>query len=256
MANYLKSDNIIEKNINIGEIPAILFKPKAIEEPIPTIIFYHGWSSNKEAQRMRGFTLAAVGYQVLMPDAIYHGERNPIKDYGIEEMAKYFWEIVLNNIEEGDIIIEELISKYNANPAKIGVMGHSMGGITSAGIFTHNPKLNTAVILNGSCNWQDLNNRFKESLSLDMDTGELEELINRLDPMNNLDLLINRPMILLNGGSDTVVPPESQESFYNKIMPRYEDQENIKFMKVENLDHFVTTNMMEESIAWLYRHLY
>lgn len=78
MRNYLKSDFILEERINIGEIPAILFRPRDKQENIPTIIFYHGWSSSKESQRIRGFILASVGFQVILPDAIYHGDRKSV----------------------------------------------------------------------------------------------------------------------------------------------------------------------------------
>ncbi|MSU00410.1 alpha/beta fold hydrolase [Tissierella pigra] len=255
MTNYLKSNNIIEDKIKIGEIPAILFRPKDERELIPTIIFYHGWSSNKEIQRIRGFILASVGYQVIIPDAIYHGERKALDNYGGENAAKYFWDIIFSNIEESYSIINEIILNYNGDPKRIGVMGHSMGGITAAGVFTHNPNLKTLAVLNGSCGWQDSNNRFKEFLEVDSYERELEEKVNKMDPMNNLNLLIDRPIILLHGDSDTLVPIESQELFYENLKPLYNHKEKLKIMKYLNLNHFVTTDMMEQSIAWFYKYL-
>ena len=255
MGNYLKSNNVFETKIKIREIPAILFKPEGKRELIPTIIFYHGWSSNKEMQRMRGFILASVGYQVIIPDAIYHGERNPLDNYGGEDAARYFWDVVFNSMKESDSLINEIIVKYNGDPNKIGVMGHSMGGITASGIFTHNPKLKTLAVLNGSCGWQDSNKKFREILGIDIDAKELEEKVNKMDPMNNPDLLIDRPIILLHGDSDTLVPIGSQEIFYEKLKPLYNQKEKLKIMKYLNLNHFVTTNMMEDSIAWFYKYL-
>lgn len=199
--------------------------------------------------------MATVGYQVLIPDAIHHGERNPLKNYGVENTIEYFWDIILNNLEEGDILVEELISKYKAHPERIGVMGHSMGGITAAGVFTHNPRLKTLVVLNGSCAWGDLNERFKNDFSLDMDTKKLEGLINRVDPINNLDLLVDRSILLQNAASDEVVPPESQEVFYKKIVSLYKEHNRIKLLKYPNLNHFVTTNMIDDSISWLHKYL-
>ena len=51
MTNYLKSNNIIEDKIKIGEIPAILFRPKDEKRTNFNNNFYHGWSSNKEIQK-------------------------------------------------------------------------------------------------------------------------------------------------------------------------------------------------------------
>jgi len=81
MADYLKSNFIVEEKVRIQEIPAIIFRPREVKERIPTVIFYHGWSSNKELQRIRGFILASAGYQAVIPDAVYHGERNPLTQY-------------------------------------------------------------------------------------------------------------------------------------------------------------------------------
>ncbi len=63
-------------------------------------------------------------------------------------------------------IIEELISKYNADPNRIGVMGNSMGGFTAAGVFTHNPRIKVLVVLNGSCCWESANRIFKKILKI------------------------------------------------------------------------------------------
>jgi dipeptidyl aminopeptidase/acylaminoacyl peptidase len=257
MNDYLSSNSIIEEKIYIGEIPAIIFIPKERKGLLPTIIFYHGWSSDKETQRMRGFILASAGYQVIIPDAVHHGERNPIENYGVKNAGKYFWDTIFNNLDESKNIIDEMILKYNADPERIGVMGNSMGGFTSAGVFTHNPKIKVLVVLNGSCAWENSNKIFKEPLKISMteDLKELEAKIKKIDPINNLHLLKNRPILILHGDSDTVVSIESQRIFYEKIKPIYEDKEKIKFVEYNNLNHFVTTNMMEESIAWFYRYL-
>lgn len=257
MASYLKSNHILEEQISIKGIPAILFKPKEDKGLIPTVIFYHGWSSDKETQRIRGFILSSVGYQVIIPDAINHGERNPLHNYDMEDATKYFWDTIFTNMKESPSIIEELISKYNADPNRIGVMGNSMGGFTAAGVFTHNPRIKVLVVLNGSCCWESANRIFKKSLKIitTEEQKQTEEKISKMDPMNNLELIVNRPILLLHGDSDTVVSIESQIKFYDKIKPMYEDKKKIKFIQYPNLNHFVTTNMMEESIAWFYKYL-
>lgn len=256
MNNYLHSNSIIEEKIYIGNIPAIIFRPKEAKGLLPTIIFYHGWSSTKEFQRMRGFILSAVGYQVIIPEAINHGERNPIDYYDINN-GKYFWYTILNNLEEAPIIIDELILKYEADPNRIGLIGHSMGGFTAAGVFTHNPKIKTLVVLNGSCGWQNSNEIFKKALGINEveELKETEDKINTIDPMNNLQLLKDRPILMLHGDSDSVVSIESQRIFYKEIMPLYLDKNKVKLVEYPRLDHFVTTNMMEETIVWLYKYL-
>ena len=257
MNDHLKSDNIIERKICINKIPAILLRPKGSRGQLSTIILYHGWSSNKEFQRIRGMILSIVGYQVIIPDAIYHGERGNIDYNDAENMRKYFWDTILKNLDESDDIIDGLISQYDANPNSIGIIGHSMGGFTAAGIFTHNPKVKTSVVLNGSYNWGNSNRIFKKAFEIEeiKDLKDIENKINKLDPMNNMKLLNNRPMLILHGASDDMVAIESQRIFHNKIKSLYEDKTRVKLIEYPNLGHFVTTNMMEECIHWFHRYL-
>lgn len=251
MKDHLYSPQIHEEKIYIGDIPALLFRPKDKKESLPTIVFYHGWSSNKEAQRIRGLIFAAVGYQVLIPDAIYHGERNPI-EYTMEN-SKYFWEIILNNVKESFILINELTEKYGGDPENIFVMGNSMGGFTASGVFTQNKNIKSLVVFNGSCAWEFSNEKFKENpeIKVTADMEALEAKIKELDPINNMEKLKDRPILMLHGDSDVVVSVEAQREFFQKINPLYEDKNKIKLLKYPGLNHYITTNMIEESILWI-----
>ena len=44
---------------------------------------------------MRGFILSTVGYQVVIPDAVHHGERNPLHNYDIEDARRHFGTLYL-----------------------------------------------------------------------------------------------------------------------------------------------------------------
>lgn len=252
MNDYLNSNFIIEKKIKIQEIPAIIFRPKEANGLIPTIVFYHGWSSSKELQRMRGFILSSVGYQVVIPDAVYHGERNPLAQYDDVAAMKYFWDVIFNNIEEFKTIKNDMVLNYNADPNRIAVMGNSMGGFTSAGIFVHNADIKTIIVLNGCCGWGNFNSNIEHtSAKVEVTMKKIKDM----DPMNNLNMLKDRPILLLHGDSDILVPVGSQRIFYNKIRPLYGDKDKIKLIEYPRLNHFVTTNMMEESINWLGKYL-
>lgn len=248
--------NINERDIRIGEIPTIVLTPKDKMVSFPTIIFYHGWSSNKEAQRFRGFILCSLGYQVILPDAIYHGERNALQNYNRQSAVKYFWDVILKNIEESDQIIDYAINSLNSDPERIGVAGHSMGGFTSAGVFAKISNIKASVVFNGSFNWKQSNIIFKESLDeFEEPIAETQENIEKLDPMNCLDKLVDRPVLMLNGGSDMVVNVNPQRKFYEKILPLYNDKSRIRFVEYPYLNHFVTTNMMEEACIWFNKYL-
>lgn len=253
----MEFENINEKKINIGEIPALVFTPRNDSKLHPTIVFYHGWGSSVEKQRFRGYILSSLGYQVIIPCAIYHGERNSIDHTNPENAGKYFWRIILNNIDEFKLIRDYAISRLSANPDRIGVTGNSMGGFTSAGVFTAYQDIKSLVVFNGSCNFEYSNKIFVDALnvSISKEDQELQEKIDKYDPIKNVELFINRPVLLLHGDSDTLVNVNAQREFFNKLAPLYDSSDKLRFIEYPKLNHFVTTNMMEEAVVWFNKYL-
>lgn len=258
MLNYLESDYILEERLDIMGIPSLQFRPKEAKGLLPTIIHYHGWSSNKERQRIRGYIFASLGYQVILPDSINHGERSPLEDYGPENSIKYFWPTVFQNLEESRGFLDRIILKHNADPEKIGIMGHSMGAMTAIGVLAHDSRIKTITAFNGTGAWVNFNNILKGNFLRGESIQGLEEIDKRiaaLDPINNLDLIEDRSMLLLNGMEDDVVPIESQKYFYERVRRAYSDKRRIEFIKYQNTKHLISTNMLEDSIKWFKRHM-
>lgn len=248
--------NVAEEKIYIEDIPVIVLTPNNGEADMGTIVLYHGWSSGKETQRIRGFILASVGYRVAIPDAINHGERNPFEDYGFER-GDDLWTTVFNNMKEWNLLISGLDKKYGINRDKLGVIGNSMGGITAAGIYTQNEYIKALVVLNGSMAWKNTNDIIKDVVHIPMTEKlkRIESKIEEIDPIENTGKLIDRPILLLHGDSDEVVPVVSQRIFFEYINPKYKDQDKIKFIEYPGLNHLVTTNMMEDSIVFFNKYI-
>ena len=137
---------ITEEKIYIGNIPCL--KIACHEDVKGVVIFYHGWTSTKELQSLRGHILAAYGYDVLIPEAIHHGERGII-DYE-ENPAAYgkFWQTIFQNLREAPQVIAYAKTWHDDVP--LAVMGHSMGGFTALGVMTWNRDIQAAVAMNGS----------------------------------------------------------------------------------------------------------
>lgn len=258
MENYGVFDNdfILMERDEIGGIPCLIIRQRKKEGPFPTVLYYHGWGSNKENQIFKGSVIASCGYQVVIPDSIYHGERDPITHNAGGIIEKYFWEVVINSVEESKILIDNIVENYKTDRSRIGVMGHSMGGFIASGIFTANAIIKCLVNYNGACAWIKADELFRKTHNQPPTTEDDVLRLSKFDLTINISRLKLRPILLVHGDSDTSVPIESQEIFYKDVAPLYkENPEQLRFSKYQKLDHYITLGMLEEGILWLKKYL-
>lgn len=249
---YLKSNFSDISRIRIKDIPLYVIEPKEKSFGVKNLIFYHGWSSSSLKQIFRGNIFSAFGYRVFLPDAIYHGERSPI-DYEDSNIgSQYFIYCINKNIRESKDIISYIKNKYPYED--IGVAGHSMGAISSAGVFTLDEDLKAAMIFNGILDYEYFVDRAKEKV----DFSKLNEKFKQapaylleVNPMNNLDKLIDRPLLLFNGDEDNIIDPDIQEDCSKKLYKLYKNKELLSFKRFELTTHQLTSQMLEEAIIFL-----
>ena len=107
-----------------GEVVSgILFKPKdaSADNPLPAVVLTHGYLNNREMQLQNAIELARRGFVVLTVDREGHGNYENSGDQsammatsGLYDSAKYLYNL--------DYVDKD----------KIGISGHSMGGMTTA----------------------------------------------------------------------------------------------------------------------------
>ncbi len=253
--NKYKNRNVIEENLKIESIPCLRFCPASesgFKSPFPTVIYYHGWSSEKNKQKFIGYVFASLGYQVILPDAINHGERNKFDDYD-KALNKNFLPTIMKNLEEFPAIQNYAIENCSADKNKIAVAGHSMGGFTTAGIFAHNESVKTAIVFNGACDWQNAVLQIEK----DYDEAHIEfdDQTKKADPAQNISKIADRPLFLLHGMKDSLVSYKIQKQFYDSLLPLYKNKENLRLMSVERMNHYISVQMLDEAILWLEKHL-
>lgn len=226
----------------VDDIPYLRFNPKEYTGVLPTVIYYHGSHSSKDFIRFQAMTIASFGYQVIVPDALYHGERESIK-YDV----KYIWEIIFKSIQESDVLIKRAIEKHDADPTRIAVMGSSMGAITAGGVFIKHDDLKCLAGFNGAFAWQEC---------IKMNVLPLSELykdeIEMYDPMTHEEKIKDRVISIFHGVEDTSIPIKIQRKFVDRIRPIYtNNQEKLQIIEFSNVNHRVTTSMLENLITWL-----
>lgn len=246
-------NNLINiEDIEISNIPTTIISPKITTKSMPVVFFYHGWSSSRDKHKNLGTLLACNGYLVVIPDSINHGDRGIINYEDNQTGITQFWPTVVNSLKEFPILLDSITKNFNINTKKIGVAGHSMGGIITSGIIAHNPSISAGVILNGSGAWADatldlIGTHYQEQKEL-IDNG-LEEL-KPLIPLNNIQKFKNKPILIQHGEKDTIVPIHSSQIFFDSLTEAYDDKEKVSMITYDRLNHYITEAMITEMLNW------
>lgn len=159
-AAYVR-EKVVFNGIRDSRVPGYLGLPKAGTGPYPCILLIDGitgskarwweddsWPHGGQATR----ELIAAGFAVFALDAQYHGERIAANDYE-SPGAMYFerhWynrtrEMILQTTVEHRRAIDYLATREEIEIERIGVLGHSMGGIVIFALNAAEPRVGASV---------------------------------------------------------------------------------------------------------------
>ncbi|WP_226644656.1 esterase [Mesobacillus subterraneus] len=253
---------LVEKK-RIQHIPVLhIVKQKQFSDRMPLIVFLHGFTSTKERNMHYAYLLAEKGFRVIMPEAKYHGTRG----IGLteNELGFRFWEIVITSIEELSTIKTELVEEGLVDPARIGVAGTSMGGITTLGAMAKYEWIKAGVSLMGNPSYEQfalwqLNEIEKRNVKIGLSQEQISSLLNQLkqyDLSQQPEKLNKRPLLFWHGKLDQVVPYQSAYHFYEQNRKSYEGTEGMfEFITDENAGHNVSNAGVEATANWFEKHI-
>jgi dienelactone hydrolase len=154
-------EKVVFNGIRDSRVPGYLGLPKAARGPYPCILLIDGITGSKsrwweeESWPHGGLAtrqLLAAGFAVLALDAQYHGERSAANDCE-NPGAMYFerkWysrtrEMILATTVDHRRAIDYLATRPEIDIERIGLLGHSMGGIVIFGLNASEPRAKASV---------------------------------------------------------------------------------------------------------------
>jgi uncharacterized protein len=250
---------ILVEKLNINGIPSLHIVDKEIaSKQLPIVIFVHGFTSAKEHNLHYAYLLAEKGIRVVLPEALFHGERQ--EGLHQKELSFRFWEIVLTTIEELNGVKEYFEAQKLIDIDRIGLAGTSMGGIITFGALTKYNWIHSAVSLMGSPYYQSfaslqIQEMKKRGIHLPISEVEQKKLIEQLkyyDLSLQPEKLGKRPLLLWHGKFDQVVPFEYSSQFYDTIKNK---EYKVEFLADEKAGHQVSREGLLRTIDWFETHL-
>lgn len=242
---------------NIRHIPCLfVVDEKREKDPLPLVIYFHGFTSAKEHNLDTAYLLAEKGFRVVLPDSLHHGERE--KGISAEDRMLSFWDIVMENVKELELMKHTLDEKGLILSGNIAVAGTSMGGITTAAALTKYSWIKGAAIMMGTpkltAYFRFLIDHVQKTRKIPLTEKEIaaaEEKIQQYDLSQKMDNLYGRPLFLWHGEQDTTIPIHFTEPFVEDAKGFYENKDRIQWIKEREQGHKVSRKAKLALADWL-----
>lgn len=227
-------------------VPAILSLPKEAEPPHPAVIFQHGLGGHKESEGMINHgtgELVKAGYAVISIDAAMHGERKTALSRDKHEAVLINYPYVMREVFVQTVIdvrraVDYLQERGDIDKDRIYYIGISMGSIQGVLATAVEKRISGLVTVVGGGNFAECNPLYKAMPSK-------KDLLDIMEPTNFVKEISPRPILMLNGEKDPLVPPACARALFEAAG---EPKEQIFFDSGHSLP---PEEGMEAIINWL-----
>ncbi len=248
MANYPISP---AEEIAVGphDVPAMLVRPQA-DGPQPAAIIQHGYGADKTDLLPLGEYLAERGFVVLLPDAWGHGERMPLHGPNFLNTSSldFFVETVIHTVDDVKACIEYLRARSDVRADAISLGGFSMGGGVALMAGLRDERVAAVVSIAGASP-QDLSSIHLPDVA--QPSEDLRRWGAEQDLAADLARFAPRPLLLIHGRQDDVVPPQASQRIYETALPFYQDQPERLALKWYDVSHMITVPMIFDAVNWI-----
>ncbi|WP_162920093.1 alpha/beta hydrolase [Paenisporosarcina cavernae] len=221
--------------------PIHILEPKG-KNRHETVVIFHGWGSSIENYRQFANELCELGYEVMLPELLYHDSRGQLENmYATETIQRHFWEVIFHTLEEAKHILSAA-----SNPIEnTKVLGVSLGGFIASGILAQNPEIAGLVNINGSGAFEMSETIFRKESGREEMTMEERAVLRKVDPIHHP--IRNKQILCVHGDADTVVSMEGQKEFVRS----FEQSNELTFRVYPEVNHTITDEMSADVMAWL-----
>ncbi len=195
-------------------VPALLVLPADAAPPHPVVLILHGVFGYKSSpnQVKRSDALVAAGYATLRIDGKYRGEREAGAAGGFGLQTAYFYrnrDAMIQTVVDLMRGVDYLASRNDIDVERVGFTGFSMGGAIGAIFCAIDERVKAAVLGITGGDFDKLNIRAGA-------TGEehLRRAYMIVDPVNFVSRISPRPLLMINGAKDEIVPKAATEVLY------------------------------------------
>lgn len=210
-------------SVHDKRVPAWWCVPTAGTPPYPCVIIMHGYGGNKNGLQMLAPVFAMQGIATFAIDAEYHGDR---KQPGSDIFSAYLYrnrDAIIQTVIDLRRAIDFLQSRQEIDGKRIGYIGLSMGGILGGILAGVDERVQAPILIVAGGDWGYLFRTSQHSTvrqlrekhpELFKSAQKMNEIMGAVDPVNWVAHIAPRPLLMINGTNDQIVPKECTERLF------------------------------------------
>ena len=237
-------------------VPAVLTVPKR-KGPHPVIIFCHGYGMKKDLGPMADTIIGQKGFAIFGIDTKYRNER---EREGRDILSPYIYtsrDAFIQTVVDNMRGIDYLETLPEIDTSRIGIMGLSMGSYIGTILFSLDHRIQTATFGVGGADWTKVSEKsmFGPFYQLRQSGRSVDELLNAfatVDPINYVWDTKGRPVLMVNGRLDELVPPEAAKALFKGLA----EPKHIIWFDGGHVPSIATImNLVNEMLEWFKKYL-
>jgi len=228
------------------------------QESRPVVFVTHGRGGHLGHTHGLCRRLAARGLTAIGVEQRNHGRRlvsSATNEHSPTHAADMYGLIVGTATDIG-LLIDFLPARLNIATDRVGVTGVSLGGHVALVAMGLDPRISAGVAFIGSGDYRTLmdsrwqREEFRHLAWEQFYPQALAACVDRFDPVHRPEVFADRPLLLLNGGADDLVPLAGNRNFEQALRPHYAHPERLELRVYDGVGHLVTDTMEADALEW------
>lgn len=204
-------------------VPAFFMVPAGAkaDEKLPVVLLLHGLGGSKTDVFLLQVALARRGYATLAPDVAGHGERpriegKPLADLALPQMRQ----VAAQTVADLRRAVDLLETRPEIDPERIGFIGISLGGILGSVFAGDETRIKAVALWAAGGDWASLIGKSKHPFAASYrnkgatDPVKIAQEMADVEPTRVVGGIAGRPLLLLNGDKDEIVPRVSTDALF------------------------------------------
>ncbi|MBV6643180.1 MAG: acetylxylan esterase [Cyclobacteriaceae bacterium] len=198
-------------SVHDKRVTGLLSIPSGVSKPLPVVLLLHGLGDRKTVDYIEAGHqyFIEAGYAVFRIDIDNHGDRKKY-DYDFDLTDGYrYWtrNLIAQTVFDLRRSIDFLETRPEIDSSRIGYYGISLGGVIGTIFCGVDDRVKAPVIALAGGNLSLM-------FGLDALSDETQEFFSIIDPINFVELIAPRPLLMINAENDEVIDPLTSKMLY------------------------------------------